>query len=89
MQPPVRAAALECVQGLALDMDGVLWSGESPAPGLVGFFSVVDDLGIAVVLATNNSSQTPEWYAAKLARFGVRLEADSVVTSAVARPRER
>jgi 4-nitrophenyl phosphatase len=72
------------LRALIVDMDGVLWEGERPLPGLVEFFACLRELGLAFTLATNNASQTPEQYVAKLARFGVAVERDEVLTSAQA-----
>lgn len=65
-------------------MDGVLWRGETPMPGLVAFFSSLRRLGITFVLATNNASRTPEQYLAKLAGMGVQAARDEILTSAQA-----
>ncbi|MGD8966509.1 MAG: HAD-IIA family hydrolase [Anaerolineae bacterium] len=64
-------------------MDGVLWRGDEPLPGLPAFFAFLRQNDVAFVLATNNSSRTPEQYAAKLARFGVQVSVESVLTSAL------
>ncbi len=64
-----------------IDMDGVLWHGEQPMPGLPEFFSFLERHHIAFILATNNSSRSPAQYVAKLARFGVSLLEENVLTS--------
>ncbi len=65
-------------------MDGVLWRGETPMPGLADFFTTLHQCGIQFVLATNNASKTPQQYVAKLARFGVTVAQDQIFTSAEA-----
>jgi 4-nitrophenyl phosphatase len=65
-------------------MDGVLWHGETALPGLVPFFQLLRDQQIRFVLATNNASQTPDQYVAKLARLGVNVVLDEILTSAQA-----
>ena len=65
-------------------MDGVLWHGETPLPGLVEFFEVLDRRGIRYVLATNNPSKRPEGFAEKARSFGVPAEPDDVVNSVLA-----
>ncbi|MBL8094127.1 MAG: HAD-IIA family hydrolase [Anaerolineales bacterium] len=72
------------VQALIVDMDGVLWEGNRALPGLVPFFESIRRRGLKVVLATNNASQTPAQYVAKLAGFGVDVAEAEVMTSAVA-----
>jgi len=69
---------------LIIDMDGVLWHGDTPLPGLVDFFATLRQKEIRFILATNNASQTPEQYVAKLARMGVTIIRDEVLTSAQA-----
>lgn len=72
------------IKNLILDMDGVLWHGETPMPGLADFFDTLRTCDIQFVLATNNASKTPQQYVAKLARFGVTVKEDQVFTSAEA-----
>lgn len=75
---------MENIKNLILDMDGVLWHGETPLPGLADFFATLHDLQINFVLATNNASKTPEQYQDKFARFGIHIEQEQVLTSAEA-----
>jgi 4-nitrophenyl phosphatase len=75
---------LETIKGLILDMDGVLWHGEVPLPGLVEFFEVLDRRGIRYVLATNNPSKRPEGFAEKARGFGVPVGPADVVNSVLA-----
>jgi len=62
------------IRGLILDMDGVLWRGEQPIGNLHKAFDKINDLSIKVVLATNNSTRSPDQYLQKLLDFGVILE---------------
>jgi 4-nitrophenyl phosphatase len=75
---------MEHIKNLILDMDGVLWRGEEPMPGLADFFSTLRQHNIGVVMATNNASKTPQQYVAKLARFGVIVSEEQIFTSAEA-----
>ena len=72
------------IRNLVLDMDGVLWRGMTPMPGLVAFFTGLREREIDFVLATNNASKTLSQYVAKLAGFGVAIAAEQIVTSAEA-----
>ncbi len=65
-------------------MDGVLYRGNQAIPGTAGFLGFLRERGIGFVLATNNSTRTPEQYAAKLAGMGVTVHPDEVLTSAQA-----
>lgn len=78
------ANALSTIKNLVIDMDGVLWHGETPLPGLNRFFETLNAHGIPFVLATNNASKTPQQYIEKLGRFGVTVTAVQILTSAEA-----
>ncbi len=72
------------INNLILDMDGVLWRGETPMPGLVDFFTTLDDAGIGYILATNNATKTAVMYSERLRRFGVTIPPEKILTSAEA-----
>jgi len=72
------------LHGLILDMDGVLWEGDSPLPGMPEFLSFLRAEEIRIILATNNASLTPESYVQKLARMGVEVRREEIITSATA-----
>ena len=72
------------LDGLILDMDGVLWRGMEPMPGLVSFFDALRQKGTHFVLATNNSTRTLAQYADKLGGMGVEIRPEQVITSAYA-----
>jgi 4-nitrophenyl phosphatase len=74
-------SSLASIRHLIIDMDGVLWHGDQPLPGLVPFFNLLRRLSIKFVLATNNSSLTPDQYVAKLAHMGVTVLPDEILTS--------
>jgi 4-nitrophenyl phosphatase len=69
---------------LILDMDGVLWHGEQPLPGLADLFNVLERRGLRFTLATNNPSKKPDGFAEKAHRLGITLSPDDVITSGVA-----
>ena len=82
---------------LIIDMDGVLYLGDKPMPRLVDFFNFLRQHSIQFILATNNSTRTPQEYVDKLAGMGVvylrmrswfqvRQQLDSWLTSI---PKER
>ena len=60
--------SLSNLRALIIDMDGVLWHGALPLPGLVDFFNVLRGRQLRFILATNNATLTAEQYVAKLAR---------------------
>ncbi len=75
---------LETINSLIIDMDGVLWHGENPIDGLVEFFHELRRIAMPFVLATNNASLTQQQYIAKLAKMGVTVSADEILTSSMA-----
>lgn len=74
---------LDKARGFVLDMDGVLYRGDEPLPGLVEFVETSDRRGIPFVFVTNNSMRTPAQYVAKLADLGVTVPANRIITSGV------
>jgi 4-nitrophenyl phosphatase len=75
--------ALCDIQALVIDMDGVLWRGDNPMPGLSDFFEFLRERPVAFRLATNNASRSPDQYVKKLASMGVVVRPDDILTSAV------
>jgi len=72
------------LKGLILDMDGVLWKDSKPIGDLPYIFKGISDLGLKVVFATNNATKSIEEYQQKLASFGVQVEPEQIITSAIA-----
>jgi 4-nitrophenyl phosphatase len=72
------------VKNLIIDMDGVLWRGETPMAGLVEFFAALGELELGYILATNNATKTAAQYSQKLARLGVDVPAARILTSSEA-----
>ncbi len=72
------------IRALIIDMDGVLWHGDQPMPGLTDFFQTLRDQQIRFILATNNASLTQAQYVSKLALMGVRVEPEEILTSSMA-----
>jgi len=72
------------IRALIIDMDGVLWHGELPMPGLTEFFQTLRDQQIQFILATNNARLTQEQYVIKLAQMGVQVTPDEILTSSMA-----
>lgn len=72
------------IRHLIIDMDGVLYRESDPMPGLVDFFDFLRQRDIRFVLATNNSTRTPEQYVEKMAGMGVQITPAGLITSAQA-----
>lgn len=75
---------LGSIRHLIVDMDGVLYLGNSPMPGLEAFFAFLHSHEIRFQLVTNNSSLTPHMYAEKMASMGVEVEDSEILTSSIA-----
>ncbi len=67
-----------------LDMDGVLYRGHDPLPGVNELLALFARRGIAYACVTNNAMLTPEQYEAKLAAMGIAIPAANVITSPIA-----
>jgi len=65
-------------------MDGVLWHGDQPAPGLQEFFQTLREQHISFILATNNASLTQQQYVTKLSRMGISVTLNEILTSSMA-----
>ncbi len=83
-QRPPASNRLRAIRHLIVDMDGVLWHGQEPLPGLHRFFEFLHRAGVGYVLATNNSSRLSDHYVHRLARFGIQVPTERVLTSAQA-----
>jgi 4-nitrophenyl phosphatase len=69
------------IQGVILDMDGVVWRGAETLPGVPVLFDFLAARQIRYVFATNNSTQTPDAYSQRLNRLGVQANQGQIVTS--------
>jgi HAD superfamily hydrolase (TIGR01457 family) len=69
---------------ILLDMDGVLYRGNLPLPGVGALLALCERRRIAYACVTNNSMLTPEDYQAKLAAMGIAMPAARVITSSIA-----
>lgn len=75
----------ENIRGVVCDMDGVLWRGMEPLPGLKLFFDMLHDMDAPFMLATNNSSKSPAMYVDKLHGMGVTtVREENIVNSGLA-----
>jgi 4-nitrophenyl phosphatase len=77
-------AKLDDIHHVLIDMDGVLWRGDTPISGVPGFFDLLNQAGIAYVLLTNNSSNTPASYAKRLAGYGIEVSPEKIINSGLA-----
>jgi len=79
-----KLVGMKNIKALVIDMDGVLWHGETPVAGLSSFFDTLNELSIPCILATNNATKVATDYTQKLAKFGVSLAPENILTSSEA-----
>jgi 4-nitrophenyl phosphatase len=75
---------LAAIQSLIIDMDGVLWRGAKPLPGVAAFFDLLQARGNRFLVVTNNATRTAEFLVERLATMGVHVSPLQVMTSAKA-----
>ena len=71
------------IHALILDMDGVLWKGETPIGNLPAIFQHIRDRGLRVAFVTNNGTRTPDQYVERMARFGIEIKSRQILTSSL------
>lgn len=74
-------ASFSDINALIIDMDGVLWHGNQPLPGLLDFFHTLRSKRLPFILATNNASQTKKQYVDKLAALNIDVSTSEILTS--------
>jgi HAD superfamily hydrolase (TIGR01450 family) len=67
-----------------LDLDGVVYVGKEPVPGVPQALAAARQLGLRLAFVTNNAARPPEAVAALLSGMGVRADRSDVITSAQA-----
>jgi len=72
------------IQGLIIDMDGVLWRGDEPIGNLPRVFSELQRKGLKFILATNNATRSIEGFQSRLKGFGVKIHPHQIINSPVA-----
>lgn len=73
--------------GFLIDMDGVIYRGNSLVPGADTFVNQLRELGIPFQFLTNNSQRTRRDVAAKLKRMGIHAQESDIFTCAMATAR--
>lgn len=77
-------ARLRAAKAWIFDMDGVLYRGAEPLPGVADLFAALVLRERPFMLATNNSMSTAAEYVKKLETMGILVPASAILTSAVA-----
>jgi glycerol-1-phosphatase len=74
-------ALADGLDGLLIDLDGVVWVGGDPVPGAVEALTTLLDAGVEIVFVTNNPGKPAAVYAERLRGMGVDIADDWVVTA--------
>lgn len=72
------------IQALILDMDGVLWKENTLLVDMPAVFSRFQELGLKVVMATNNATRSVDMYLKRFDEYGVHLAPWQIINSAIA-----
>jgi glycerol 3-phosphatase-2 len=80
-------ALADQLEGLLVDLDGVVWIGHKMVPGAVETLVKLLAEGMEIVFVTNNSVKPPSAYAARLRDVGIEIADDRVLTGGVATAR--
>ena len=73
--------ALAQVRCFLLDMDGTFYLGEQLLDGALHFIETINRQGIEFLFLTNNSSKDSQQYAEKIARLGLPISREKILTS--------
>ncbi len=76
--------ALRDAEAFIFDMDGVLYRGKQPLPGVNEMIDAIEARGRKYLFATNNSMATPAEYVRRMAGYGVTVDASHIQTSGTA-----
>ncbi|MFO1094053.1 MAG: HAD-IIA family hydrolase [Planctomycetaceae bacterium] len=77
-------AGLGAVRGVLFDMDGVIYVGARPLPGVQDAIDYLTSTGRAFLFVTNNASKTSEQFVERLAEMDIHVRPDQVLGSAEA-----
>ncbi len=75
---------LRQVRAVLFDMDGVIYVGNRPLPGVQAMLDYLDQTGRRWLCITNNASNTSEMFADKLAKMDIKAQPINILGSAEA-----
>lgn len=79
-----QLAKLRRVRAVLFDMDGVIYVGNQPLPGVQDLLDYLDATGRRWLCITNNASNTSQMFADKLAKMGIQANPAHILGSAEA-----
>ena len=72
------------IRALIVDIDGTLFRGPIPLPGLLRLFTFLQSRGMQFVVVSNNATKTAAEYQRRLADLGIPIQMDQILTAAAA-----
>ena len=76
-----ETAKLQQVEAFAFDLDGTIYLQGEPLPGALGLLAQLREHDLPYLFCTNNSSVSSASYTRKLARLGLKVQRQQVLTS--------
>lgn len=80
----MQSKQFNSIRAFIIDMDGVLFRGQTRLPGARTFLETLQRESVPYVLLTNNSTLTAGQYVDKLNRMDIEVPHDRIMTSAIA-----
>ncbi len=74
---------LKTTRAVLFDMDGVVYVGNQPLPGVQDLLDYLDASGRIWSFVTNNSTRTPQMFADKVQKMGMRVDPGHILTSSL------
>jgi len=78
------AIQLARIRNLLIDMDGVLYRGQTALPGAAELIAFLEERGLGYLLVTNNATMSQAQFSAKLHKMGIAVPAEAIMTSSLA-----
>ncbi len=75
---------LRHVRAVLFDMDGVVYVGNQPLPGVSDMLNYLDETGRKWLFITNNASNTSQMFSEKLAKMAIDVDPKHILGSAAA-----
>lgn len=75
------------IQALVVDIDGTLFRGSQPLPGLARFFTFLRSRRLSFVIVSNNATKPATAYQERLAGLNVRVRESQILTAGAATAR--
>lgn len=81
---PRIKSGFEDIEAFLLDMDGVIYIGDTPIEGSKEAVQFLKEQGKEIVLLTNNSTKSRHSYKKKFSQIGLEIEESKIITSSYA-----